>query len=75
VYTSIASIALGGHFFIPEFAHLTEISRQVDALNSGGCTNHEHLAVPGIVAYMMRALNQLPRDHGELDIHSPTNIS
>ena len=64
-YTSQAAIALGGHFLVPEIAHLTEMCRQVDNSTECRCTYDEHVALTSIVAYMMWFLPQLPADQGE----------
>jgi hypothetical protein len=66
-YTSFAAIALGGHFLLPEVAHLTEMGRQVDVMNTmtSSYTTSEHLAVAHLVAYMMYSLPMLPGNKGK----------
>lgn len=66
VYTTCPTISIGGHFFVPEFTHLTEFGRQSDTLTQQGTTNHKHPSVAGVVMSMMNALPQLQKSRGTL---------
>ncbi|KDQ49854.1 hypothetical protein JAAARDRAFT_51536 [Jaapia argillacea MUCL 33604] len=56
VYTPIATVAHGGHFYHNHLFHLTEMSRALDHLNPGTLTNREHPAVPRLINNMVIAL-------------------
>ena len=65
VYTPLASVAVGGHFYSYNTMHLTEESRSIDSLHGKFTTNKEHYHVLDTLIRMVLALPYLSPNIGK----------
>ncbi|KAH9930795.1 hypothetical protein B0H21DRAFT_711940 [Amylocystis lapponica] len=70
VYTPVGSFAYGGHYYLYDTMHLTELSRDVDAMHLSYLTNTEHGHAEEMLVRMVLALPRLnpKREQGTIGV-------
>lgn len=66
VYTPVKTVAQGGHFFLYDALHQTEVARSVDHKFGNHTTNQHHYNAYETLNRMVLALPYLPADFGKL---------